>query len=39
MLRHPRYLEIPLEIHWNQKESGPHHHLLLILALISWRCF
>lgn len=34
MLRHPRYLEIPWEVHWDQKESGPHHHLLLILILI-----
>jgi len=35
MFRHPRYLEIPWEIHWDEKEEGrPHHHLLLMLILI-----
>lgn len=39
MLRHPRYLEIPWEIHWGQKEAGPHHHLLLMLILIFMAMF
>ena len=39
MLRHPRYLEIPWEVHWDQKESGPHHRLLLILSLIFMAMF
>ena len=34
MFRHPRYREIPWEVHWDQKESGPHHYLLLMLILI-----
>ena len=37
MFRHPRYLEIPWEVHWgqrNQKESELHHRMLLILTLI-----
>jgi hypothetical protein len=34
MFRHPRYLEIPWQIHWDQKEEEPHHHLLLTLILI-----
>ncbi len=34
MFRHPRYLEIPWEMHWDQKEAVPHHHLLLTLILI-----
>jgi hypothetical protein len=34
MFRHPRYLEIPWQIHWDQKEEAPHHHLLLTLILI-----
>jgi hypothetical protein len=34
MFRHPRYLEIPWEMHWEQKEEEPHHHLLLTLILI-----
>ena len=35
MFRHPRYLEIPWEMHWDQKEAGTHHHhLLLTLILI-----
>jgi hypothetical protein len=34
MYRHPRYLEIPWEVQWDHKESGPHHHVWLILTLI-----
>lgn len=34
MFRHPRYLEIPWEVHWEQKEAGPHRHLLLTLILV-----
>lgn len=34
MFRHPRYLEIPWEVHWDHKESRLHHHLLLMLILI-----
>ncbi len=34
MFRHPRYLEIPWQVHWDQKEAGPHHYFLLTLILI-----
>jgi Tfp pilus assembly protein PilV len=34
MFRHPRCLEIPWKVHWDQKEQEPHHHLLLTLILI-----
>lgn len=34
MFRHPRYLEIPWQVHWDQKEAGPHHHLLLMAILV-----
>jgi hypothetical protein len=35
MFRHPRYLEMPWQIHWGEKEEEPHHHhLLLTLILI-----
>jgi hypothetical protein len=34
MFRHPRYLEMPWEVHWDQKEDGPHHPVLLMLILI-----
>jgi len=34
MFRHPRYLEMPWQIHWDEKEEEPHHHLLLTLILI-----
>lgn len=39
MFRHPRYLEIPWQMHWDQrdkdkKESGAHHHPLLTLIVI-----
>jgi hypothetical protein len=38
MIRHPRYLEIPWNIHWHEGESGPHRHvgtLMLILVLLA----
>jgi hypothetical protein len=31
MFRHPRYLEIPWELHWerrDKKDGGAHHHPL-----------
>jgi hypothetical protein len=34
MFRHPRYLEVPWEMRWAQKEAGPHHHLLLMVILV-----
>ena len=34
MFRHPRSLEIPWQIHWDEKEEEPHHHFLLTLILI-----
>jgi hypothetical protein len=34
MFRHPRYLEIPWAMHWDEKEAGPHHHLLLVAVLV-----
>ncbi len=39
MFRHPRYLEIPWEVQWNQKKSGPQHHVLLMLILIFMAMF
>jgi hypothetical protein len=39
MFRHPRYLEIPWEMHWDHTESGSHHHLLLMLILIFMAMF
>ncbi len=34
MFRHPRYLKIPWERHWDQNEGEAHHHPLLTLILI-----
>lgn len=34
MFHHPRYLEIPWDVHWNHRESESHHHLLFMLILI-----
>jgi hypothetical protein len=34
MFRHSHYLEIPWDVHWDEKESGSQHHLLLMLILI-----
>ena len=39
MFRHPRYLEMPWQIHWDEKEEEPHHHLLLTLILILMAMF
>ncbi len=39
MFRHSRYLEIPWEVHWNQKGSEPHHHFLLMLILVFMAMF
>lgn len=39
MFRHPRYLEIPWEMHWQQEETGEHHHLVLMLILIFMAMF
>ncbi|MCS6289041.1 MAG: hypothetical protein H8K10_08715 [Nitrospira sp.] len=33
MFRHPRYLDIPWEIHWHT-EGGSHHHRWLMVLLI-----
>lgn len=38
MFRHPRYLEIPWELHWGKrdekKDGGTHHYPLLTLIVI-----
>lgn len=39
MFRHPRYLEIPWDVHWDHRESEPHHHLLFMLILIFMAMF
>ena len=39
MFRHPRYLEIPWEMHWDHKETGPHHPVLLMVILILMAMF
>jgi hypothetical protein len=39
MFRHPRYVDIPWEVHWNQTEAGPRHHLWLMVILILMAMF
>ena len=39
MIRHPRYLEIPWQVQWDRKESGPHHPVVLMLILIFMAMF
>lgn len=34
MLRHPKYLEIPWEVHWQRDKTEPHHHLWWLMALL-----
>ena len=33
MFRHPRYLESPWEMHWDQKERGSQHLLLMPILI------
>lgn len=37
MFRHPKYLEIPWEVHWQHEETESHHHLwwLIVLLLVA----
>jgi hypothetical protein len=39
MIRHPRYLEIPWQAHWDGNERRPHHHVLFMLILIFMAMF
>jgi hypothetical protein len=34
MLRRPKYLEIPWEVHWQHDKTEPHHHLWWLMALL-----
>lgn len=34
MFRRPKYLEIPWEIHWRQKETEPQRHLWWPMTLL-----
>ncbi len=34
MFRHPKYLEIPWEIHWRHTEAEPHRHAWWLMALL-----
>ena len=34
MFRHPRYLEIPWDVHWHHGKTGPHHHLWWLIAAV-----
>ena len=34
MFRHPKYLEIPWEVHWRHDKTEPHHHLWWLIALL-----
>lgn len=34
MFRHPKFLEIPWEVHWQQEETGPRRRLWWLMALL-----
>jgi hypothetical protein len=34
MIRHPRYLEIPWDMHSHHEESGPHRTPWLVVAVL-----
>lgn len=35
MFKHPRYLDIPWEMHWHPENASNHHWLLMILVIIA----
>lgn len=34
MLRHPHYLDVPWDIHWQRATRGSHRHLWWLIALL-----
>lgn len=34
MFRHPHYLDIPWEIHWQPDAAKPHRHLWWLIAAL-----
>lgn len=34
MFRHPHYLDIPWDIHWQSETDKPHHHLWWLIAVL-----
>jgi hypothetical protein len=34
MFRHPKYLEIPCDVHWHEGETAPHRHFWWLMALL-----
>jgi type II secretory pathway component PulM len=34
MFRHPKYLDIPWDVHWQQRETRPQRHLWWLMALL-----
>jgi len=34
MFRHPRYLDIPWEIHWHPEAASHHHRWLIVLVIV-----
>ncbi|HNP80333.1 MAG TPA: hypothetical protein PK478_14085 [Nitrospira sp.] len=35
MFRHPRYLDIPWEIHWHPEGASHHHRWLMVLVIVA----
>ena len=35
MFRHPRYLDIPWEIHWHPEGASHHHRWLMVLVIVT----
>ncbi|HLZ35541.1 MAG TPA: hypothetical protein VKP13_16155 [Nitrospira sp.] len=34
MIRHPHYLDLPWNIHWDNGTSAPHRHLWWLIAML-----
>jgi len=34
MFRHPKYLDIPWDVHWRHDKTEPHHHVWWLMALL-----
>lgn len=35
MVRHPRYLEIPWDVHWHESDAESHPHFWRLIAILT----
>mgnify|MGYP000849099610 FL=1 len=35
MFKHPRYLDIPWEMHWHPEDASRHHWWLVLIVIVA----